>query len=38
MSWLGHLEKMEEDRTSKKIFAQELEGTRRDPGKNGEKK
>jgi hypothetical protein len=29
MSWLGHLERMEEDRMPKKIFAQELEGTRR---------
>jgi len=29
ISWLGHLEKMEEDRTPKKIFTQELEGTRR---------
>ena len=29
VSWLGHLERMEEDRTPKKIFAQELEGTRR---------
>ena len=29
LSWLGHLERMEEDRMSKKIFAQELEGTRR---------
>jgi len=28
ISWLGHLEKME-DRIPKKIFAQELEGTRR---------
>jgi len=28
-SWLGHLEKMEEDRMPKKIFTQELEGTRR---------
>jgi hypothetical protein len=27
--WLGHLGKMEEDRMSKKIFTQELEGTRR---------
>jgi hypothetical protein len=27
--WLGHLERMEEDRMSKKIFTQELEGTRR---------
>ena len=29
MSWLGHLERMEEDRVPKKIFTQELEGTRR---------
>jgi len=29
MSWLGHLERMEEDRMPKKIFTQELEGTRR---------
>jgi hypothetical protein len=32
---------MEEDRMPKKIFTQELEGTRRrgeDPGKDGEKK
>jgi len=29
ISWLGHLEKMEEDRMFKKIFTQELEGTRR---------
>jgi len=28
ISWLGHLEKMEEDRMPKKIFTQELEGTR----------
>ena len=28
ISWLGHLEKMEEDRVLKKIFTQELEGTR----------
>ena len=28
ISWLGHLERME-DRTPKKIFIQELEGTRR---------
>jgi len=26
ISWLGHLERMEEDRMSKKIFTQELEG------------
>jgi len=29
MSWLGHLERMEEDRMPKKIFTQELEETRR---------
>jgi hypothetical protein len=29
ISWLGHLERMEKDRMSKKIFTQELEGTRR---------
>jgi len=29
ISWLGHLERMEEDRLPKKIFTQELEGTRR---------
>ena len=28
ISWLGHLERIEEDRKPKKIFAQELEGTR----------
>ena len=28
ISWLGHLERMEEDRMPKKIFNQELEGTR----------
>jgi hypothetical protein len=27
--WLGHLERMEEDRMPKKIFTRELEGTRR---------
>jgi len=26
--WLGHLERMEEDRMPKKIFTQELEGMR----------
>jgi len=29
ISRLGHLERMEEDRMAKKIFSQELEGTRR---------
>jgi len=29
ISWLGHLERREEDRTPKKISTQELEGTRR---------
>jgi len=29
ISWLGHLEKMMEDRIPKKIFTQKLEGTRR---------
>jgi len=29
ISWIGHLERVEEDRVPKKIFTQELEGTRR---------
>jgi len=29
ISWLGHLERMEEDRMPKNIFTQELKGTRR---------
>jgi hypothetical protein len=29
ISWLGHLERMEEDRMPKKIFTQEKEGPRR---------
>jgi hypothetical protein len=29
ISWMGHLERMEEDRMSRKIFTQELEGKRR---------
>ena len=29
ISWLGHVERMEEDRMPKKIFTQELEGTKR---------
>jgi hypothetical protein len=37
---LGHLERMEDDRMPKKIFIQELVGTRRRgrPGNDGEKK
>ena len=30
ISWLGHLQRMEEDMMPKKIFTQELEGTRRE--------
>jgi len=29
ISWLGHLERMEEDRMPKKVFTEELEGMRR---------
>jgi hypothetical protein len=29
IGWLGHLERMEEDRVPKKIFTPKLEGTRR---------
>ena len=29
ISWLGHLQRLEEDRMPKKIFTQELVGTRR---------
>ena len=29
ISWLGRLERMEEDRKPRKIFTQELKGTRR---------
>jgi len=29
ISWLGHLKRMEEDKMPKKIFTQELEGTKR---------
>jgi len=36
ISWLGHQERMEEDRMPKKIFTQEMEGTRR-MGKTQEK-
>jgi len=34
ISWLAHLERME-DRMPKKIFAQELEGTRRERPRKG---
>jgi hypothetical protein len=36
--WMGHLERMEEDRMPKKIFTQELEGTRRRPRKGWREK
>jgi hypothetical protein len=29
ISWLGHLQRMEKDKMPKKIFTQEMEGTRR---------
>ena len=35
ISWLGYLERMEEDRMPKKIFTQELEGTRRGRTRKG---
>ena len=35
ISWLGHLERMEEDRMTKKIFTQELEGARRGGPRKG---
>jgi hypothetical protein len=40
ISWLGHLERMDEDRTPKKIFTEELERKRRRgrPGKDGKRK
>ena len=38
ISWLGYMERMEEDRMPKKIFTQELEGTRqRGRPRKGEK-
>jgi len=37
ISWLGYLERMEEDRMPKKIFTQELEGTSR-RGKDGKRR
>jgi len=40
ISWLGHLERMEEDRMPKKIFTQELKGREEgeDLGKDGKRK
>jgi len=40
ISWLGHLERMEEDRKPQKIFTRDLEGTRRRgrPRKNEKRK
>ena len=40
ISRLGHLQRMEEDRMPKKIFTEELEGTRRRgrPWKDGKRK
>jgi len=37
ISWLGHLERLEEDRMPRKIFTQELEGMRRRPRKGWRK-
>jgi len=40
ISWLGYLERLEEDRVPKNIFTRELEGTKegKDPGKDGKRK
>jgi hypothetical protein len=40
ISWLGHLERMEENRMPKKIVTEELEGREEgeDPGKDGKRK
>jgi hypothetical protein len=40
ISWLGHLERMEEERMPKKIFTKEPEGqdVGEDPGKDGKRK
>jgi hypothetical protein len=40
ISWLGHLERIEENRMPKMIFSQELEGRDEgeDPGKDGKKR
>jgi len=37
ISWLSHLERMEENRMPKKIFTQELEGTKKKEEKENEK-
>ena len=38
ISWLGHLERMKEDRIPKKIFTQELEGTTQERMERGSRK
>jgi len=38
VNWLGHLERMEEDRMPKKMFTQELEGTGREKMERGSRK
>ena len=40
ISWLGHLQRMEEDRMPKKIFTQNWKGREEeeDPGKDGKRK
>ena len=35
ISWLGHLQRMEDDRMPKKIFTQEVEGTRKGRPRKG---
>ena len=38
ISWLGHLERMKEDRIPKKIFTQDLEGTTQERMERGSRK